>query len=97
VFRQDAPARIAAVRAALESGDTDGVRQGAHAFKGSCAALGLRHLQVLSATLESRGGVGTAAEAHSTFAAMEAELDRLRPWLRAELWHGGGRIAVEAI
>ena len=85
------------MRAAIESGDTDGVRRGAHAFKGSCAALGLRHLQALCATLESRGGVGTAAEAHSTLAAMEAELDRLRPWLRAELWHGGGRIAVEAI
>jgi CheY-like chemotaxis protein len=27
VFRQDAPVRLAAVRAALESGDTDGVRQ----------------------------------------------------------------------
>ena len=60
VFRQDAPVRLAAVRAALESGDTDGVRQGAHAFKGSCAALGLRHLQELCATLESRGLRGAA-------------------------------------
>ena len=97
VFRRDTPARLAAVRGAIERGDGDLVRRGAHVFKGSCAALGLRHLQALSATLESRGGVGMAAEAHSTFAAMEAELDRLRPWLRAELWHGGGRIAVEAI
>ena len=66
VFRQDTPVRLAAVRAAIESGDTDGVRRGAHAFKGSCAALGLRHLQALCATLESRGGAGTAAEAHRT-------------------------------
>jgi CheY-like chemotaxis protein len=44
VFRQDVPVRLAAVRAALESGDTHGVRRGAHAFKGSCATLGLRHL-----------------------------------------------------
>ena len=96
MFRQDAPLRLAAVRAALESGDTDGVRQGAHAFKGSCAALGLRHLQELCATLESRGCAGTLAEAHRTLAGVEAELDRLRPWLRAELWHGSGS-AVEAI
>ena len=91
VFRRDTPARLAAVRAAIERGDTAGVRRGAHAFKGSCAALGLRHLQALCVTLESRGGGGTAAEAHGTLAAMEAELDRLRPWLRAELWHGSGR------
>ena len=97
VFRRDTPARLAAVRAAIERGDSDGVHRGAHAFKGSCAALGLRHLQALCVTLESRGGGGTAAEAHSMLAAMEAELDRLRPWLRAELWHGSGRIAVEAI
>ena len=97
VFRRDTPARLAAVRAAIESGDTDGVRRGAHAFRGSCGALGLRHMQALCATLEGRSGVATAAEAHSTLAAMEAQLDRLRPWLRAELWHGSGRIAVEAI
>ena len=97
VFRRDTPARLAAVRTAIESGDTDGVRRGAHAFRGSCAALGLRHLQALCATLERRGGEGTAAEAHSTLGAMEAELDRVRPWLRAELWHGGGWVAVEAI
>jgi signal transduction histidine kinase/DNA-binding response OmpR family regulator/putative methionine-R-sulfoxide reductase with GAF domain len=97
VFRVDAPVRLAAVRAALESGDTDGVRRAAHAFKGSCAALGLRHLQELCATLESRSCAGTPAEAHRTLAAVEAELDRLRPWLRAELWHGSGRSAVEAL
>jgi CheY-like chemotaxis protein len=90
VFRQDAPAQLAAVRAALQSGDTDGVRQGAHAVKGSCAVLGLLHLQELCATLEGRGCAGTPAEAHRTLAAVEAELDRLRPWLRAELWHGSG-------
>jgi CheY-like chemotaxis protein len=97
VFRQDAPARLAAVRAALESGDTDGVRQGAHAFKGSCAALGLRHLQELCATLESRGCAGMLVEAHRALAGVETELDRLWPWLRAELWHGSGQGAVEAI
>jgi HPt (histidine-containing phosphotransfer) domain-containing protein len=97
VFRQDAPVRLAAVRTALESGDTDGVRQGAHALKGSCAALGLLHLQELCATLESRGCAGTLAEADRTLVAAEAELDRLRPWLRAELWHGSGQRAVEAI
>jgi CheY-like chemotaxis protein len=97
VFRRDTPARLAAVRAAIERGDTDGVHRGAHAFKGSCAVLGLRHLQAQCGTLERRGGEGTVAEAQSTLAAMETELDRLRPWLRAELWHGSGRIAVEAI
>ena len=54
VFRQDTPARLAAVRAAIERGDTR-VHRGAHAFKGSCAALGLRHLQALCVTLEHRG------------------------------------------
>ena len=36
------------------------------------------------------------AEAHGVLGAMEAELDRLRPWLRAELWPGSGPDAVEA-
>jgi len=71
------------------------VRQGAHALEGSCAALGLRHLQALCATLESGGCAGTPAEAHGTLAGVEAELDRLRPWLRAELWHGGGQRGVD--
>ena len=97
VFRRETPARLAAVRAAIERGDPDGVQRGAHAFEANCPALGLRHLQAQCVTLAGRGGGGTAAEAHSMLAAMEAELDRLRPWLRAELWHGNGRIAVEAI
>ena len=58
MFRKDAPVRLAAVRAALESGDTDWVRRGANAFKGSCAALGLRHLPALCLTLESRAPRG---------------------------------------
>ena len=85
------------MRAALESGDTDGLRQGAHAFKRSCAVLGLRHLQALCATLERRDGAGPPAEARRTLAGMEAELDRVRPWLRAELWQGSTQGAVEAI
>jgi signal transduction histidine kinase/DNA-binding response OmpR family regulator len=97
VFRQDAPARLAAMRAALERDDAPGVRQGAHALKGSCAALGLRHLQELSAMLESHGCAGTLEDAHRTLAGMEAELDRVRPWLRAELWHASGQGAVEVI
>ena len=97
VFRRDTPVRLAAVRAAIAGGDRDGVRRGAHAFQGSCAALGLRHLQALCATLESGGGVGPAAEADGTLAAMEAELDRLRPWLRAEALARPRRVAVEAI
>ena len=96
LFRQDTPVRLAAVRAAIEGGDREGVRRGAHAFKGSCAALGLRHLQALCATLEREGGEGPPAEAHGMLGAMEAELDRLRPWLRAELWPGSGPDAVEA-
>jgi CheY-like chemotaxis protein len=96
-FRRETPARLAAVRTAIERGDADGVSRGAHAFSGRCEALGLRQLQALCVPLERRGGGETAAEAHGTLAAMEAELDRVRPWLRAELWHGSGRIAVEAI
>jgi HPt (histidine-containing phosphotransfer) domain-containing protein len=94
-FNQDAPARLAAVRAALDSGDADGVRRGAHAFTGSCSVLGLRRLQALGAPLESPGSA-VAAEARRTFAAVEAERDRLRPWLRAERWHGREQV-VEAI
>ena len=63
VFRRETPARLAAVRAAIARGDSDGVHRGAHAVKGSCAALGLRHLQALCVRLESGGGGGTAAEA----------------------------------
>ena len=96
LFRQDTPVRLAAVRAAIEGGDREGVQREAHAFKGSCAALGLRHLQALCATLEREGGEGPPAEAHGMLGAMEAELDRLRPWLRAELWPGSGPDAVEA-
>jgi CheY-like chemotaxis protein/HPt (histidine-containing phosphotransfer) domain-containing protein len=96
LFREDTPVRLAALRAALESGNADGMREGAHALKGSCASLGLRHLQELCATLERQGHEGALSEAHSTLAAVDAELERLRPWLRAEHWYGSGPGRVEA-
>ena len=96
VFRRDTPARLAAVRAAIERGDPDGVQRGAHAFEANCPALGLRHLQAQCATLEAEAaGDGGRGAQHARGDGGRA--DRLRPWLRAELWHGNGRIAVEAI
>ncbi len=97
VFLQDTPLRLTIARAALEGGDGDGLRRGAHALKGSSAALGLMHLRDLCATLEDQGRAGSLAEARGTLVAVQAELERLKPWLRAELWQGSPAGPIEAI
>jgi signal transduction histidine kinase/DNA-binding response OmpR family regulator len=97
VFLQDTPLRLTIARAALEGGDGDGLRRGAHALKGSSAALGLMHLRDLCATLEDQGRSGALGEARTTLVAVQAELERLKPWLRAELWQGNPAGPIEAI
>src|SRR5262249_43179118 len=44
-FEQDAPQRIAALRAALDAGDADATRRAAHLFKGEASTIGARALE----------------------------------------------------
>lgn len=55
LFLQDAPSRMAGIRAAVEAGDWLGLAERAHSLKGSCASLGAVHMAELCARLEAMG------------------------------------------
>jgi PAS domain S-box-containing protein len=52
-FLEDCPARLAAIKAAIATGDCDGVRQAAHALKGAAGNLSAPSLFAMAQTLES--------------------------------------------
>ena len=56
LFAVGAPPVIAELRAAIDSGDGDGVRRSAHKLKGSCQNIGATFMATLCRTLESGDG-----------------------------------------
>jgi CheY-like chemotaxis protein len=87
VFREDAPAQLEAVRAAVASRDAAALRQAAHCLKGSLRAVGATVPAGLAQELEHRGGEGTPAGAEELTASLVTEIDRLltamADWLSA--------------
>ncbi|MBK9409865.1 MAG: response regulator [Gemmatimonadetes bacterium] len=61
LFIDDAPRRLATLRAAAESGDADAVANGAHALQGSAATLGAVALTRLARELDAAAQAGPNA------------------------------------
>mgnify|MGYP000895590178 CR=1 FL=1 len=76
-FLRDAPHRLAAMRAAADAGDAEGLRNGAHRMKSSSATVGADRLAALCAELERLGRSGDVAGARSLLTTTEAELPRV--------------------
>ena len=55
LFLEDAPGRMAAIRAAVEASDWIALAERAHSLKGSCASLGAVHMASLCGRLEAMG------------------------------------------
>ena len=53
LFNQDTPAKLQALREAVEQGNLGNLERTAHSLKGSCGNLGARRMAVLSAQLET--------------------------------------------
>lgn len=83
LFLEDAPARLAAARAAIAAGDPAGARAALHALKSSAAQLGALRLSARCASGEAlarNGAVGGLAE---LVAFADADLATAAAWLSA--------------
>ncbi len=84
LFLRETPAKIAAVRQAVEQRDAAKLAKAAHSLKGSSASLGARALARVCAELETRGKTGELTAAPDLIAELEAEFERTRLALAAE-------------
>ena len=78
-FAQDAPAQLAALRAAVTASDAGALRTGAHSLKGSSGAVGARRLSALCAHLES---LARSGDLGGSVLGVEEVADELRLVLR---------------
>ncbi len=84
-FLHAAPSQLAALRAAIGSGDAEALRQAAHALKGSSSNLGATRMAELSADLEALARSGELMPAEEAVAHLDAEFGRVRAAFEAEL------------
>jgi HPt (histidine-containing phosphotransfer) domain-containing protein len=81
LFLDDTPARIAAVRDAVEAKDTGRLDREAHGLKGSSATIGAPQLRVLCESLERLGKSGRIQGADALVVSLEDEFQRVRAML----------------
>jgi HPt (histidine-containing phosphotransfer) domain-containing protein len=74
VFLDDGQGALEAIRSALDAGDLEAARRGAHRLKGSAGNIGAVTLQTLARELEA----ADVADAESRFGRLAAEFARLR-------------------
>jgi two-component system, sensor histidine kinase and response regulator len=77
-FFEDAPARIAAMRAAVTGGDARGLKAAAHALKGGSISLGATAMGALCQELEGVAATPSLASATNLIGRVETELERVR-------------------
>jgi two-component system, sensor histidine kinase and response regulator len=96
IFFSELPKKLAAVRRAAAAGDSEQLRQAAHALKGSTSAIGARAAADASRRLESLGHSGNLEPAREALGDLEATLEQLASRLRqgsggqARARQGGG-------
>jgi CheY-like chemotaxis protein len=83
-FIEDAPATIAALRAAVDRGDASAVALNAHGLKGSSGNFGARHLAELCGKMERAGKAGLLDPLPAMLAEANAELQRVLTALTRE-------------
>jgi CheY-like chemotaxis protein len=96
IFLADTPSRLEAMRVALAKGDAEGVRQAAHALRGSCGSIGVKYMLTLCDDLETQARQRTLANAQLTFQELEVEAGRVRLALEAEKTRGSLKVNPEA-
>ena len=72
IFLDDAPKRLAAIRAAVAASDAQAVRAAAHAFKGSAGVFDADAIVAAARQLEQLGGQGDLAAAPALVETLEA-------------------------
>jgi signal transduction histidine kinase/DNA-binding NarL/FixJ family response regulator len=84
LFLEDCPARLAAIKAAVDQRNADGIRRAAHALKGAAMNLSARGLGDATAMLERIGAEGRLEAAESGWQRVAAEARLLMETLRQE-------------
>jgi CheY-like chemotaxis protein/HPt (histidine-containing phosphotransfer) domain-containing protein len=85
LFLGDAAPRLAGLAQAVAQGDAHALERQAHTLKGSSANIGARRLARLCEDLELLGRSGELGRAPGVLTELEAEFDRVRAALRAEM------------
>jgi signal transduction histidine kinase/CheY-like chemotaxis protein/HPt (histidine-containing phosphotransfer) domain-containing protein len=96
LFLEAAPQRAGAARDALGAGRVADLRAAAHALKGMSGSLGFTRLMDLCGEVEQRAAADALPGLAAVLGQVEAEIDRLRPLLNAELAGAGGRPRLAA-
>ena len=84
IFASDVPPQIAALRAALASGDAVAVEHGAHRLKGIALGVGARALAAAAEILEHAGRARDLAGAVPGAPALDAAFEEARAALERE-------------
>jgi PAS domain S-box-containing protein len=81
LFLQDCPQLLAAVREALARGDARALRAAAHSLKGTVSNFAAPSATAAALRLERMGREGDLRQAEEGCAALETEIERLKPLL----------------
>ncbi|GIW50760.1 MAG: hybrid sensor histidine kinase/response regulator [Gemmatimonadales bacterium] len=85
VFVSDAPARLAELSKAIDSGELDRIQRAAHAFKSAAGAVMARRAADALRAIELAAKAGKAEEARSLFPAARREVEHALEYLRQSL------------
>ena len=88
-FLESSSADVAALRAALGSGELDAIGHAAHRVKGSSQMIGAEAQGAAADRIETAARDGRRDDALAAAPALEAEHARLMAWLRERLGAGG--------
>lgn len=96
LFFEDYPARLAAIKRAVEARDREGIRTAAHALKSAAATLSARGVAEAARQLEQIGASGDLDHVAAAWPRLQAAAERLLITLGAEFSHGIGPPCPEA-
>ncbi|MBN2137863.1 MAG: response regulator [Sedimentisphaerales bacterium] len=86
VFVDDNRSRVEELGEAVETGDLERIRSGAHAIKGSSMTVGARSLSSLARRLEQNAGECDLSDAAVLFEQMKKEFERLVGFVSSPDW-----------
>jgi len=89
LFLEDCPRLLKAVREAVARGDAKALERAAHTLKGSLCNFSARKAEETARKLEQMGREGILAQAQEALAALEQELE----WLKPQLSSLAGKVA----
>jgi PAS domain S-box-containing protein len=81
LFLEDSPGKMADIRKSIEGKDLTGLERAAHSLKGSVGTFGARQAFDAAFALEKTARNGDLAECSRLYAALEAEMETLKPEL----------------